>query len=165
MVFLQGDYFLQLGYDTPIAQELEKRSTNGNGGLSGGEIGGLIVGIIGILLTALTVYITWKWRSGRNEESSPATSVTNNHITTNFNNHFHTSSDVPVQGINLDTIHNPGVPSALLLSVPSSPQLLRPLSSSPASPNPSQRQPPIQIDQGANGHVNTDLAAHSATIG
>jgi hypothetical protein len=63
MVFLHGDYFLQLRYDTPIAQELEKRSTNGNGGLSGGEIGGLIVGIIGIFLTALTVYISWKWRS------------------------------------------------------------------------------------------------------
>ncbi|KAF8241369.1 hypothetical protein K440DRAFT_665349 [Wilcoxina mikolae CBS 423.85] len=165
MVFLHGDYFLQLGYGTSIAQQLEKRSTNGNGGLTGGEIGGLVVGIIGIFLTALTVYISWKWRSGRNEESSPATSVTNNHITTNFNNHFHTSSGVPVQGINLDTIHHSSLPSAYRHSVPSSPQLLRPLSSVSASPNPSQRQSPIQIDQGANGHVNADSAAHSATTG
>jgi len=38
-------------------QGLENRSTdNGNNGLTGGEIAGLVVGILGLLLTALTVF-------------------------------------------------------------------------------------------------------------
>jgi len=41
-----------------------KRSGDGNTnqGLTEGEIVGLVVGIIGILLTALTVFIGWKSR-------------------------------------------------------------------------------------------------------
>jgi len=40
---------------------------NTNGGLSGGETAGLVVGIIGVLLAALTVYRGWKLRSVSND--------------------------------------------------------------------------------------------------
>jgi hypothetical protein len=51
---------------SPISQALEKRSIvgNGNSGLTRAEIGGLVVGIVGVFLTALTVlYKGWEcWK-------------------------------------------------------------------------------------------------------
>jgi hypothetical protein len=49
-------------YGTATAKTLDKRSTNGNKGLSGGEIAGHVVGIVGVILTAMTVFIGWKYR-------------------------------------------------------------------------------------------------------
>ena len=47
-----------LEYGTPITQALEKRSIDGNEneGQSGRETAGLVVGIIRVLLTALTMF-------------------------------------------------------------------------------------------------------------
>jgi hypothetical protein len=53
-------FVLHLVYGTPIPQAFEKRSASEGQGLSEGEIAGLVVGIIGLLLTALTVLKGWK---------------------------------------------------------------------------------------------------------
>lgn len=51
---------------SPISLALEKRSIDGNGnnGLTRAEIGGLVVGIVGVFLTVLTVvYKGWEcWK-------------------------------------------------------------------------------------------------------
>jgi hypothetical protein len=55
---------LHFVHGTPIPPVFEKRSINENQGLSGGETAGLVVGIIGLLLTALTVFKGWEcWKS------------------------------------------------------------------------------------------------------
>jgi hypothetical protein len=53
-------------FASPISRALAIRATNVSGGLSGGEIAGLVVGVIGLVLAALTVYIGWdRWKLGR----------------------------------------------------------------------------------------------------
>ncbi|KAF8241370.1 hypothetical protein K440DRAFT_682389 [Wilcoxina mikolae CBS 423.85] len=103
-------------YGTATAKTLDKRSTDGNTGLSGGEIAGLVVGIVGVILTAMTVFIGWKYRKGL--WPSPPTT---------FTNYFHTSPSVPVQDVSLDTVrtqHQIGLTHALLHTAPSRPHTL-----------------------------------------
>jgi hypothetical protein len=55
---------LAILYGTAVSHPLEKRSTAGGNNLSGGEISGLVVGIIGVLVTAITGFKGWQcWKS------------------------------------------------------------------------------------------------------
>ncbi|KAF8541746.1 hypothetical protein BDD12DRAFT_803436 [Trichophaea hybrida] len=55
-------------YRTPISHALEKRSS---GGLTGGETAALVVGIVGVVLTALTVFKGWEcWKTRRDRTVS-----------------------------------------------------------------------------------------------
>lgn len=66
MICPHSAHFMKLVYGTPICQALDKRSTDGSQGGSEGEIAGLVVGVIGVLLTALTVFKGWEcWKLRR----------------------------------------------------------------------------------------------------
>ncbi|KAF8533685.1 hypothetical protein BDD12DRAFT_913934 [Trichophaea hybrida] len=132
-----------LDYGTSISQELEKRSTNGNEGLTAGETAGLVVGILGLFLTALTVcWKCWKYRKFKDQTNSTAPDgSSSSHITTvshHVYHHFPSMPGFPGQDIALETIHrgnHSGNPLAMLQqSTQSPPHLLHPL---PPLPSPS----------------------------
>ncbi|KAF8241491.1 hypothetical protein K440DRAFT_679127 [Wilcoxina mikolae CBS 423.85] len=78
-------------YGDPMSQTLEKRSSNcGNAGLSPGETAGLVVGIIGVVLTALTVLKGWKcWQSRKNQAAATTTQSHTPLPAPAVTNHFH----------------------------------------------------------------------------
>jgi hypothetical protein len=53
-----------------------RRSTDESGSLGGGEIAGLVIGVTGVLLTALTVFKGWQcWKSRRVSSRSQLTTL------------------------------------------------------------------------------------------
>ncbi|KAF8541744.1 hypothetical protein BDD12DRAFT_908407 [Trichophaea hybrida] len=173
--------FLHLGYSTPISPELEKRSTNGNGGLTTAETAGLVVGIIGLFLTALTVFKGWEcWKSGKDQTnsttiggSSPSSATTVSHHVYHY---FPSSPGIqPLlrQGIALESIphgqHSSMPPDALQHSVSSPPHLLHPL---PPLPSPSTMPLPVDRRPGQNNTArastwptNVDATTQAAATG
>jgi len=72
MLLLHRLFFLKLVYGSPISQAFQKRSTNESGGLTSGETAGLVMGIIGVLLTAVTIFKGWEcWKSRRRVSDGP----------------------------------------------------------------------------------------------
>ncbi|KAF8241490.1 hypothetical protein K440DRAFT_665302 [Wilcoxina mikolae CBS 423.85] len=63
-------------YGAPMSQTLEKRSTGGNAGLSTGETAALVVGAIGVVLTALTVLKGWRCLKSRKKQEIPTPTPT-----------------------------------------------------------------------------------------
>ncbi|KAF8241368.1 hypothetical protein K440DRAFT_302538 [Wilcoxina mikolae CBS 423.85] len=146
-------HFLNLDYGTPIPQELEKRSTSGNTGLTTGETAGLVVGILGLFLTALTVFKGWEcWKSRKDQTNSTGSSPSSATTVSHHVYHYFPSSpgvqQFPGQDIALETIHrgqhSSMSPVVLRQSMPSPPHLLNPLPplpSPPTMPLPLDRRP------------------------